>query len=60
MIRKNLTDLCGVVVDTTNLQGAIFTWWRDYDGKWQAKKTITIDPHPAQSLISTDAVNRVG
>jgi selenium-binding protein 1 len=38
---------CGVVVDTTNLQGAIFTWWRDDDGEWQAKKTITIDPVPA-------------
>jgi selenium-binding protein 1 len=37
---------CGVVVDTTNLQGAIFTWWRDDDGKWQSKKTITIDPRP--------------
>jgi len=37
---------CGVVVDTTNLQGAIFTWWRDDDGVWQAKKTITIDPRP--------------
>lgn len=40
---------CGVVVDTTNLQGAIFTWWRDEDGKWQAKKTITIDPRPEDS-----------
>lgn len=29
---------CGVVVDTTNLQGAIFTWWRDDDGVWQSKK----------------------
>ncbi|MDJ0627103.1 MAG: selenium-binding protein SBP56-related protein [Rhodobacter sp.] len=38
---------CGVVVDTTNLQGAIFTWWRDENGEWQAKKTITIDPQPA-------------
>jgi len=28
------------------LQGAVFTWWRDDDGKWQAKKTITIDPRP--------------
>ena len=37
---------CGVVVDTTNLQGAIFTWWRGDDGKWQAKKVITIDPRP--------------
>ncbi|WP_147104814.1 selenium-binding protein SBP56-related protein [Tateyamaria sp. syn59] len=40
---------CGVVVDTTNLQGAIFTWWRDEDGEWQAKKTITIDPVPADA-----------
>ena len=38
---------CGVVVDTTNLEGAIFTWWRDEDGKFQAKKTITIPPVPA-------------
>lgn len=37
----------GVVVDTTNLQGAIFTWWRKDDGTFEAKKTITIDPHPA-------------
>ncbi|MEM9870688.1 MAG: selenium-binding protein SBP56-related protein [Pseudomonadota bacterium] len=40
---------CGVVVDTTNLQGAIFTWWRDEKGEWQAKKTITIDPVPADA-----------
>ena len=33
---------CGVVVDTTNLQGAIFTWWRDDGGVWQSKKVITI------------------
>ncbi len=38
---------CGVVVDTTNLQGAIFTWWRNKDGTFEAKKTITIDPVPA-------------
>ncbi len=38
---------CGVVVDTTNLQGAIFTWWRNDDGSFEAKKTITIDPQPA-------------
>jgi selenium-binding protein 1 len=35
---------CGVVVDTTNLQGAIFTWWQKDDGTFEAKKTITIDP----------------
>jgi selenium-binding protein 1 len=38
---------CGVVVDTTNLQGAIFTWWRKDDGTFEAKKTVTIDPQPA-------------
>jgi selenium-binding protein 1 len=37
---------CGVVVDTTNLQGAIFTWWQKDDGTFEAKKTITIDPRP--------------
>ncbi|MFT4826249.1 MAG: selenium-binding protein 1, partial [Cryomorphaceae bacterium] len=44
---KKSYGFCGVVIDTTNLQGAIFTWWRDDDGTWQAKKTITIDPRPA-------------
>lgn len=38
---------CGVVIDTTNLQGAIFTWWRNEDGSFEAKKTVTIDPVPA-------------
>jgi selenium-binding protein 1 len=37
----------GVVVDTTNLQGSIWTWWRKKDGTFEAKKTITIDPQPA-------------
>ncbi|NVK31289.1 MAG: selenium-binding protein, partial [Gammaproteobacteria bacterium] len=36
----------GVVVDTENLQGAIFTWWQKEDGTFEAKKTITIDPRP--------------
>jgi hypothetical protein len=40
---------CGVVVDTTNLQGAIFTWWQKDDGTFQAKKTITIDPRPEKA-----------
>jgi selenium-binding protein 1 len=43
---KKSYGFCGVVVDTNNLQGAIFTWWRDGDGVWQAKKTIAIDPRP--------------
>jgi selenium-binding protein 1 len=46
---KKSYGFCGVVVDTTNLQGAIFTWWRGDDGKWQAKKTITIDPRPEKA-----------
>lgn len=39
----------GVVVDTTNLEGAIFTWWRNPDGTFEAKKTITIPPQPADA-----------
>ena len=35
---------CGVVVDTTNLEGSIFTWWRTKKGKFKAEKTITIPP----------------
>ena len=38
---------CGVVVDTTNLEGAIFTWWRKPDGSFDSKKTITIPPAAA-------------
>lgn len=40
---------CGVVVDTTNLEGSIWTWWRDADGKFQAKKTAVIPPQPANA-----------
>jgi methanethiol oxidase len=40
---------CGVVVDTTNLQGAIWTWWQKDDGSFDARKTITIDPAPAKA-----------
>ncbi len=36
----------GVVVDTTNLEGSIWTWWRD-GGKFYAEKTATIPPEPA-------------
>ena len=39
----------GVVVDTTNLEGAIFTWWQKDDGTFEAKKTITIPPQPAEA-----------
>ncbi|HAB36691.1 MAG TPA: selenium-binding protein, partial [Rhodobacteraceae bacterium] len=51
---------CGVVVDTTNLQGAIFTWWKDEDGEWQAKKTITIDPVPADADDLPDLLKGFG
>lgn len=37
---------CGVVVDTTNLEGSVWTWWRE-GGEWQARKTIAIPPQPA-------------
>ncbi len=37
---------CGVVIDTTNLEGSIWTWWRE-NGEFHAKKTVTIPPEPA-------------
>lgn len=36
----------GVVVDTTNLEGSIWTWWRE-GGTFHAKKTATIPPEAA-------------
>jgi selenium-binding protein 1 len=39
---------CGVVVDTTNLEGSIWTWWRE-NGEFHAKKTATIPPEPADA-----------
>jgi len=36
-----------VVVDTTNLEGSIWTWWRKPDGTFDAEKTMTIPPQPA-------------
>ena len=36
----------GVVVDTTNLEGSIWTWWRD-GSKFHIEKTATIPPEPA-------------
>jgi selenium-binding protein 1 len=37
----------GVVVDTTNLEGSIWTWYREKNGTFKAQKTITIPPQPA-------------
>jgi selenium-binding protein 1 len=36
----------GVVVDTTNLEGSIWTWWRE-GGKFHVEKTATIPPESA-------------
>lgn len=36
----------GVVVDTTNLEGSVWTWWRE-GGKFHIEKTATIPPEPA-------------
>ena len=33
----------GLVVDTTNLEGSIWTWWRE-GGKFHVEKTATIPP----------------
>ena len=38
---------CGSVVNNTNLEGAVFTWWRNEGGKFESKKTITIPPVPS-------------
>jgi methanethiol oxidase len=38
----------GVVVDTTNLEGSIWTWYRE-NGKFQIRKTATIPPEPAEA-----------
>ena len=40
----------GVVVDTTNLEGSIWTWYRE-NGRFQIKKTITIPPEPADPAL---------
>ena len=38
----------GVVVDTTNLEGSIWTWWRE-NGEFHCKKTATIPAEPADA-----------
>jgi selenium-binding protein 1 len=38
----------GVVVDTTNLEGSIWTWYRE-NGSFKATKTATIPPEPADA-----------
>jgi methanethiol oxidase len=41
----------GVVVDTTNLEGSIWTWYREPGGGFAAKKTATIPPEPADAAV---------
>lgn len=36
----------GVVVDTTNLEGSIWTWWRE-NGEFHCRKTAVVPPEPA-------------
>src|SRR6202043_3518852 len=36
----------GVVIDSKNLEGSIWTWWRE-GGKFHIEKTVTIPPEPA-------------
>jgi selenium-binding protein 1 len=38
----------GVVVDTTNLEGSIWTWWRE-GGKFHCEKTAVVPPEPAEA-----------
>ncbi|MEJ1157051.1 selenium-binding protein SBP56-related protein [Prosthecomicrobium sp. N25] len=38
----------GVVVDTTNLEGSIWTWWRE-GGRFHIAKTATIPPEAADA-----------
>jgi len=38
----------GVVIDTTNLEASIWTWWRE-NGKFRAAKTATVPPEPASA-----------
>jgi selenium-binding protein 1 len=40
----------GVVVDTTNLEGSIWTWCRE-KGRFHIKKTATIPPEPADAAL---------
>ncbi len=37
----------GVVVSVADLSASIWTWYRQPDGRWAVKKTITIPPVPA-------------
>ena len=38
----------GVVVDTSNLEASVWTWWRE-NGRFEAKKTVVVPPEPADA-----------
>ncbi|MBA2963093.1 MULTISPECIES: selenium-binding protein SBP56-related protein [Ramlibacter] len=40
----------GVVVDTTNLEASIWTWWRE-NGSFHARKTAVVPPEPADPAV---------
>ena len=49
----------GVVVDTTNLEGSIWTWRRE-NGKFTIAKTATISPEPADKDLLPDLLKGFG
>ena len=49
----------GVVVDTTTLEGSIWTWYRE-NGVFQIKKTATIAPQPADAALLPDLLKGFG
>ena len=49
----------GVVVDTTNLEGSIWTWRRE-GGKFTIAKTATIPPEPADKELLPDLLKGFG
>lgn len=49
----------GVVVDTNNLEGSIWTWYRE-NGSFQIRKTVTIPPEPADASQLPDLLKGFG
>jgi selenium-binding protein 1 len=49
----------GVVVDTTNLEASIWTWWRE-NGTFYARKTVTVPPEPADAAVLPDLLKGFG
>jgi selenium-binding protein 1 len=39
----------GVVISLEDLSASVWTWYREKDGRWQAKKTIKIPAQPAKA-----------